>query len=449
MKRVSYTRKILSLSLFVILTAGSLFATGQSESEAKDEKKTLDIFAFAGPIKEEFWLEAVKEFNSRFPDVEVNLTAGPKINDQVRINIAAGNAPDIYFSAGAGKITIPQLVAEDLIIPLDDFLVSKTWNGTDSFQDSLISGRVQKIEGKTYGIEVPFHLVGFFYHEPTFKEKGWEIPSDFRDFQKLAPQIAADGMSPMVTTGVYPYYFEHFVLRGGVAAAGGAQALLDWANLKPGFFTTDAFKSVIEKYEWTIKNGYLLKDSAGLNHTASQTEWIHGKAAFVTSGTWIESEMKNDFPEGYAAGIRFMPSFFIDNSKDMTVTPYGAAPVSILRGDGEEEAKEFLRALYSPSVMKRLTEITNILSNVPEANTISQKSPAITSAVDWYENTKSVSWPVGGYATQDITKALQGNLQSLMMGDLSSDEFCNNMEAAAEKVRSDDSIIYYDAYIPE
>ena len=447
MKRITSMKRIVAASLISIGLFAPVFAEGQKETA--DTTDSLEVFAFAGPIKEAFWQEAITEYNSRYPDVEVSLTAGPKINDQVRINIAAGNAPDIYFSAGAGKITIPQMVAEDLILPLDGLLNGPDWNDKGTLKDSLINGRVQKIDGTTYGIEVPFHLVGFFYHEPTFAENGWKVPENFDDFRRIAPEIQAKGISPMVTTGVYPYYFEEFVMRGAVAAAGGKQALLDWANLKPGFFTSPIFKSVVEKYEWTITRGYQMPESAGLNHTASQTEWVHSKAALIPCGTWIESEMKNDFPEGFAEGIRFLPSFFIDNSQDMIVTPYGNAPVTVLKGDGEENAKNFIRALYAPEVMAKLTEITNILSNVPEANSISQKSPAISSAVDWYENAQSINWPVGGYATQDITKTLQGNLQSLMSGQITAEELCSNMEAAAEKVRSDKNISYFDAYIPE
>jgi len=449
MKRIGFMKKILCAGLLGFCMTGALFAAGQGETGEASSSGSLDIFAFAGPIKEAFWQEAVTEYNSRSPEVTVSLTAGPKINDQVRINIAAGNAPDIYFSAGAGKITIPQMVAEDLILPLDELLAGPDWEGSKTLKDTLISGRVQKIDGITYGIEVPFHLVGFFYHEPTFTANGWDVPADFDEFMQLAPEIQASGMAPMVTTGVYPYYFEEFVMRGAVASAGGPQALLDWANLKPGFFTSDVFRGVVEKYEWTIKNGYQMPETPGLNHTASQTEWVHSKAALIPCGTWIESEMKNDFPEGFADGIRFLPSFFIDKGKDMVVTPYGNAPVTILRGDSEKEAMDFVRALYSPEVMAKMTEITNILTNVTEANAISKKSPAITSAVNWNENAESLNWPVGGYATQDITKTLQGNLQGLMSGQITADELCRNMEKAAEKVRSDKTITYFDAYIPE
>lgn len=431
--------------MLIVLSGAMVFATGQTESSSNE---VLEIAVFAGPIRTEFWQVAIGEFKTRFPDVEVKLTAGPKVSDQVRINIATGDTPDVYFSAGAGKISVEQLVTEGLIIPLNDLLESTEWNGNGTLGDSLIPGRIQKLNGSIYGIEVPFHLAGFFYHEPTFKKHGWEIPNNFNEFMELAPRIAATGISPMVTTGIYPYYFEHFVMRNSVISEGGLQAALDWVNLEPGFFVSDVFKGVVEKLEWIVQNGYLMDESIGLNHTASQSEWIHGKAAFIPCGTWLESEMKNDFPEGFSDGIRFMPSFLIDPGSSFRVVYYGNAPITVFKGNNETMAKEFIKALYSPQVMSQLTAITNIMTNVPAANDISPKSPAINSAIDWLNKHESTGWPVGGYSTQDVTKVIQGNLQALMSGELTSDEFCKNVEAVAENVRNDASISYFEAYIP-
>jgi N-acetylglucosamine transport system substrate-binding protein len=254
----------------------------------------------------------------------------------------------------------------------------------------------------------------------------------------------------MTSTGKYPYYFEHFVLRGAVAAEGGAQALLDWKELKPGFFTSDVFKNVIKKYEWVVKNGYLLEGSEALNHVESQLEWINGNTAFVTSGTWIESEMSKDFPEGFKDGIRYLPSFFVDADSEMAVVPYGDASIAVFKDGGNTAAaKEFVKALYSEKMMMKMTEITNILSNVPSANQKAAKSPAIESALGWLNSLNQVAWPEGGYITQEITKDLQSLLQALMVGDETADSFCEKLEATAERIRKDSSVTFIDAYIPE
>ena len=441
-------RSMVLLTVALTILIPGLWANGDGESGEQGER-TLEVFVFSGPIKEAFWNEVTAAFNARYPGVKVELTAIPTVNDQVRPRIAAGDPPDVYFVAGANKIPLEQLVAEDLIVPLNGLLEGETWDKDGVFAESLAPGNVQFFDSVPYGIVLPKHVAGFWYHEPTFEANGWEVPTNFAEFQELCPQIAAAGMAPMVTTGIYSYYFERFVMRSSVASEGGRQALLDWKNLEPGFFLSDPFRSVLERYEWVIDNGYLLKGSEGMNHVASQSEWVHGKAAFVPTGTWLEAEMKNDFPEGFAEGIRFAPSFFIGEDKTPVVYPHGDASMTIFDGPNKDLAIEFLRVLYSPEVIAKMTEMTNILSIVPEANAASQKSAAVASAVAWSERAPVVPWPVGGYGSQDVSKDLTAKLQGLMTGQVGTAEICESLEAVAESVRSDADSVFFEAYFPE
>jgi len=446
-------KKVVFLLLLTIVTF-TLAANGKTDegsvsSEGGQIQGDLDVYAFVGPIKMPYWDAVVEEFNSRYPDVNVNMVGNAKIHDQIRPMIVAGDPPDVYFNAGAGRITIEQMYTEDLALQLDSLLDEQNWEGTETLRDSILPYRMDVVEGHAYGIQLPFHLVGFFYHEPTFEKNGWTVPTNFDEFMAVSKKMVQDGVAPMTTTGVYPYYFEHFVIRAAVASAGGEQALLDWKELKPGFFTSDIFKNVIRKYEEVIDAGYLLKDSEALNHIESELEWINGNSAFVTSGTWIESEMSKDFPEGYREGIRFIPSFFIDSDQEMTVVPYGNASTAIFKDGGNvSAAKEFVKAMYSIAMSKKMTETTNILSNVPEANAEAHKSPAIQSALAWMDTQKQIAWPEGGYITKDVTKEIQSQLQALMVGGVTADEMCLAIEAKAEAVRNDPAVVFIEAFIP-
>jgi N-acetylglucosamine transport system substrate-binding protein len=434
----------------VVSAAAPLFASPASETTTTPGLSgKLDVFAFVGPIKEEFWQDVVAEFNSRYPNVTVTLVANPKVHDQIRPRIVAGNPPEVYFNAGAGRIAVDQLYNEGLIQQLDEFLDSKTWSGDQKLRETIASSAFDVLEGKTWGIQLPFHLVGFFYNKDVFDSNGWTVPTDFDQFLAGAPAMVAKGVAPIVSTGVYPYYFVDFVLREAVAAKGGKQALVDWAELKPGFFTSDVFKGAIVKYQTAIEKGYLLRGAEGMNHTQSQLEWINGKAALVTTGTWIESEMSKDYPQGYAQGIRFVPSFFVDKGVAPVVSPYASASVVIFKAGNQAAGREFVRALYSKKMMMRMTEVTNILTNVPSANAESRKSPAIQSAVEWSNKVKSIPFPSGGYLSGEVRNALQAQLQALMTKRVTADQLCQAVEEAAAKVRADKSVKFLSAYFPQ
>ncbi|HUX20826.1 MAG TPA: extracellular solute-binding protein [Spirochaetia bacterium] len=437
----------------LLSASAAVFATGQPETASTAGgtglSGKLDVYAFVGPIKVEWWQDVIKEFNSRYPNVTVNLVANPKVHDQIRPRIVAGDPPDVYFNAGAGRITVDQLYNEGLILQLDDFLNGKNWDGSKTLRDTILSYRLDVLDGKTWGIQLPFHLIGFFYNKDIFAKNGWTPPANFDEFLSEAPSMVAKGVAPMVTTGVYPYYFTDFVLRGAVGAAGGPQAFIDWAELKPGFFTSPVFKDVIKKYQELIDKGYLLKGSEGMNHIQSQMEWVNGKAALVPSGTWIESEMSKDFPAGFQEGIRFIPSFFIDKGVKPIVSPYGSASTIIFKGKNVPAAEEFVRAMYSKKMMIRMTELTNILSNVPDANAEAPKSPAIQSALDSMNKDQMISWPNGGYLSNEVRDTISAQLQALMTKQVTADQFCQNVEAAAAKVRADKSVTFLKAFFPK
>lgn len=445
-------RYVALLLVLLLAFTGLAFGTGgreEARGEAGEISGELSVYAFAGPIREEFWQYAVDAFNERYPDVEVELVANARVHDQVRPLLVAGNPPDVYFNAGAGRITVDQLFAEELIIPLDEMLDGPAWDSEGTMRDSILSYRLNVLEGETWGLQLPFHLIGFFYNQQVFEDNGWGVPTNFEEFRGIAEDIMADGVTPISTTGVYPYYWEHFVLRGAVAAAGGRQAFIDWAELRPGFFESDVFLDPIRRYEEVIQNGWLLEGSEARNHTESQLEWIFGNAAMVTSGTWIESEMSADYPDGFTDDIRFLPTFFVGADEEPVISPYGNASVAIFQGGNEAAAQEFVRALYSVDVMSTMTEMTNIMSNVPAANDNAEKSPAITSALEAMDRYDQIAWPEGGYLTNEVTAALSAQLQSLMIGGTTAEELGAAVEAAAERVRNDSSVPFIPAYFPE
>lgn len=451
---------LVSIVALSLLASSMLFASGRTETPSPSVTPStsgattaiagkLDVYAFSGPIKAEFWQDVVTEFNSRYPNVSVHLVANPTVNSEIRPRIVAGNPPGVYFNAGAGRITVDQLYNEGLILQLDDLLNGKDWSGSATLRDTIASNALDVIDGKTWGIELPFQLVGFYYNKDVFDKNGWTVPTNFDEFLAVAPKMVAQGVAPMVTTGVYPYYFTDFVLREALAAEGGPQALIDWVELKPGFFTSPVFENVIKKYQTVIDKGYLLAGSEGMNHIQSEQEWINGKAAMVTSGTWIESEMAKDFPPGYTQGVRFVPSFFIDKGVKPVVSPYGSATVMIFKKGNAPAAEEFVRTLFSKKMMIHMTELTNIMSNVPAANAEAKKSPAIQSALDWWNKAQRVPMPQGGYLTSDVNQALYAQLQALMTKQVTAEQLCQTVEAAAAKVRADKSVKFIKAYFPK
>src|SRR5690606_14674944 len=74
---------------------------------------------------------------------------------------------------------------------------------------------------------------------------------------------------------------------------------------KPNVYISKAYVTFLERLADFAKKGYLHPGTASFDHTQSQMEFIQGKAAMITNGTWIANEMKEVAPADFRWG--FMP----------------------------------------------------------------------------------------------------------------------------------------------
>ena len=67
-------------------------------------------------------------------------------------------------------------------------------------------------------------------------------------------------------------------------------------------------KAAAEAWHQIVKDGFILQGSPGLDHNQSQTEWCQGKAAFISCGSWLESEQKEVTPPAFNMSVAPTPS---------------------------------------------------------------------------------------------------------------------------------------------
>ena len=133
------------------------------------------------------------------------------------------------------------------------------------------------------------------------------------------------------------------------------------------------------------KRGYLHPGTASFDHTQSQMEFLQGKAAMITNGTWIANEMKDVVPADFEWG--FMP--FPGNDK-------GQKQVLILYSNGvgyiwknrprlnRKWAKEFNLWLMNLDVEVRMAKagIIPSRSDFIEERGVDMLSPSAKVALD-------------------------------------------------------------------
>ena len=89
---------------------------------------------------------------------------------------------------------------------------------------------------------------------------------------------------------------------------GGPQVATAIDNLEPNAWKSDAMKAAADAWHQIVKDKYILEGSPGLDHKQSQTAWCQGKAAFISCGSWLESEQKDVTPAGFNMAVAPTPS---------------------------------------------------------------------------------------------------------------------------------------------
>ena len=75
-----------------------------------------------------------------------------------------------------------------------------------------------------------------------------------------------------------------------------------------GAWTSDAVKEVVGRFADMVADGYVNPGSLSMDHIQSQIDFISHNDAFVSSGSWLESEMGDQWPAAFELTPFFAPA---------------------------------------------------------------------------------------------------------------------------------------------
>lgn len=286
----------------------------------KDQKVTLKIgFHEAGMGRE--WVDyAMDSFKKKFPNVNFEVVYSPKIADITGTKISAGNDSDMFdmFSTalpGGNAAQIP-LVESGKLESQEDLWDRKGYDGNGkTIKELAIAGEYEgapRILGKMYALPNAGTTAGLFFNKNLFEKNGWnQNPQTWGEFVKLGETIKAAGLIPISTPGMVPDYIGH---------AFGPWKRFELAEIKGDLKPfDDDFRQFRKEYTspesielWTRiyelgKKGFFPEGLAALNHTQSQMQVLQGKAAMVSTGAWVQNEMKDSTPPDFKWGFMAVP----------------------------------------------------------------------------------------------------------------------------------------------
>ncbi|MFF2483230.1 extracellular solute-binding protein [Paenibacillus sp. NPDC058071] len=396
-------------------------------------KGEFEIQYFVGGYGDAWWKEVIDEFQKANPDLKIKQSAGPEINEQMKPRWIQGNPPDVVYIDGKGS-NERQMIDDGQLLDLTEFLGSATNVDGEKLSDILISQPTAYTDGKNFTVPLVFGSWGIFYDKALFTEKGWTVPTDWSSFLSVSQQIKDAGISPLIHTGVYPYYINGGLVDSAMVAANGGDGsiLTKQAALEEGSFSSDAVKTALNQIVELRDKGFIDQGSVSLNHTDSQSQWLQHKGAFIPNGLWLENEMKKDIPSGFDFG--FIPSVAQSAGANNIVIPYTNTIAIAKDAKNPEAAKAFLQFAFTKQHAVRWAELTGAIMNVKADLDASSAGQVVKDAMKFFNSDKTTVAPVA-VLNADVEKAKQDATLALTVGKIQPEEWIKRLEAAAAKAR--------------
>lgn len=278
---------MMCLLLAVVLTApAALFAAGSQDTAAarQTEKVTINVWTL--------WTESSQDVNAKvfhrvfeeakleFPEIEFrhDATENEAYKTKIKTAIAANEAPDVFFSWGAGFVK--PFVDAGKVLALDGYL-------TDGTADKMNPGSATffTFNGKIYGLPA-YQWVGVLYcNTELFQKYGVKIPETNAELIAAVRTFRANGISPIAVgeKDRWPGMFwqNAFALRTAGAA------LCQEALSGTASFDRPEFVESAARLAELVSLDAFIDGAMGLSYDEAMAAFLEGQVPMTYMGNWF------------------------------------------------------------------------------------------------------------------------------------------------------------------
>lgn len=259
---------------------------GNSENTAQDRValKLWYIWATDSESNKKPFEKALNDWNTENPGVRIvgEATENETYKTKIRTAIAVNEAPDIFYSWGAGFAR--PFVDAGKVLDLSDYL-------NDGTLARLVPGSLDNFtyNGRIYGLPI-YMIAGVFYcNRELFARCGVKIPETFDELLEAVKGFKENGVIPM-TVGEkdgWPGIFYQNILA--IRTAG--TKLCNEALNKQAPFNLPAFTESAARLKELIDAGAFDSRCMDLTRDESEADFKNGRVAMYYNGSWFAGSL--------------------------------------------------------------------------------------------------------------------------------------------------------------
>lgn len=411
------------LAIAAGLTAASA-ATAETVVTQWDQFAQSGISA-AGPAMDEL----IATCQPSLGGATVLRTIAPSIGirDSYRLAVSAGKTPDLAYTWPAASV-LAGYARVGALAPLDDYYAQYGWDHVNDFYRGRNSH-----DGHLYALPMEQDLMGVYYNKALFAEHGLAVPTTYDEFKAAAEKFKEAGIIPVSfgNRDRWPATNTFSLILGLTAGLEAEKAVLfgdePWTN--------PAFKQAAENFQAWANDGYFPRGFNGVGYDEANALFLSGNAAMTITGTWVLQDMIRG-AERIDLGVFMLPPMA------------DGVPAGTMWGEGSQWQ---LAASADPAVRDAAAAYLDCMTSDESRKVWVEKGHTVPIGTTpdelaaWGADPVVQEFFAAGLGTPDsnfydlhttlpesVTQVLYPELQRLVGGDATADEFLAAMQVAWE-----------------
>lgn len=266
---------------------GSSDNTTGKTPEKKITLKLWHIWAADSETQKKPFEKLIEEYQKENPNIKLEVEAydNETYKTKIKTAIAVNEAPDIFFSWGAG-FSKP-FVKANSVLALDDYI-------NDGTKDKISTGTLDNFifDGKTYGLPMYTWAAILYCNKELFDNNGIKIPETYDELLQAVDAFKAKNIIPL-TCGEkerWPGMFYQNILAIRTAGV----KLCNQALNKEASFDQPQFVESAAKLDELVKAGAFDKNVMALTKDEVEASFRQGKVAMYYMGNWAAGQWDAD-----------------------------------------------------------------------------------------------------------------------------------------------------------
>lgn len=427
--RNSYRRMFSLIVLLAILLTGVV-----SVGVAQDQVVIRFFHKWPEPAHVEYYQWVIDEFEAANPNIQIEMeaVADEPYKDKIRVVMASGDVPDIFFS-WAGEFSW-KFAREGRALPLDDAFFGTDW------KDDVINSAAEpyRWEGVLYGLPMRINAKFMVYNKAIFDSVGLSAPTTWDEFLATCDALKEADIVPLAFGNEFPWASSHYVgdLNAKLVPGDAIQSDYLLTGESDTLFSHPGYVEALARFQELNNRGCFNEGANALQHSLARASFIAGRTGMI----YVELEEFVTIAEGMgqdAFGFFQFPSGTGGDGDQNLLT--GAPDGFMVSAETEhpEEALAFLRFLLSPERGAEYVRRLGIPSAVVGAVNDETALPVVVQGVEAINAASGMALWLDTDINIKIVEVYLPGMQALLTGSETPESLMEKVRAAAVAVQAE------------